>query len=118
MFAARRKPKRGKESVVIYGGSNPVGRYIDKNMLIVGEVADVPMSSGFDPVAPIQTEQTMFILAAQVDGQMLALLHHWLQPDWIVRTATPIEGWTDQMQRALFASDPNLPASGFSYAVL
>jgi predicted permease len=96
-----------------YGGSDPVGRYIDKNMLIVGEVADVPMSSGLDPVAPIQTEQTMYIPATQVDGQMLALLHQWLQPDWIVRTATPTEGWTGQMQRALFASDPNLPASGF-----
>ena len=96
-----------------YGGSNPVGRYIDKNMLIVGEVADVPMSSGLDPVAPIQTEQTMYVPATQVDGQMLALLHQWLQPDWIVRTAAPTEGWTGQMQRALFASDPNLPASGF-----
>jgi macrolide transport system ATP-binding/permease protein len=96
-----------------YGGSNPVGRYIDKNMLIVGEVADVPMSSGLDPVAPIQTEQTMYIPATQVDGQLLALLHQWLQPDWIVRTAALTEGWTGQMQRALFASDPNLPASGF-----
>jgi hypothetical protein len=96
-----------------YGGTNPVGRYIDKNMLIVGEVADVPMSSGLDPVAPIQTEQTMYIPATQVDGQMLALLHQWLQPDWIVRTAAPTEGWTSQLQRALFASDPNLPASGF-----
>jgi predicted permease len=96
-----------------YSGSNPVGRYIDKNTLIVGEVADVPMASGLDPVAPIQTEQTMYVPAAQVDGQLLALLHQWLQPDWIVRTAAPAEGWTGQMQRAMFAADPNLPASGF-----
>jgi len=96
-----------------YSGSNPVGRYIDKDMLIVGEVADVPMASGLDPVAPIQTEQTMYVPAAQVDGQLLALLHQWLQPDWIVRTAAPAEGWTGQMQRAMFAADPNLPASGF-----
>ena len=96
-----------------YGGSNPVGRYIDKDMLIVGEVADVPMASGLDPVAPIQTEQTMYIPATQVDGQLLALIHQWLQPDWIVRTAAPTEEWTGQMQRALFAADPNLPASGF-----
>ena len=96
-----------------YGGSNPVGRYIDKDTLIVGEVADVPMASGLDPVAPIQTEQTMYIPATQVDGRTLALLHQWLQPDWIVRAAAPTEGWTEQMQRALFAGDPNLPASGF-----
>ncbi len=56
-----------------YGGASPVGRYIDKDMLIVGEVADVPMSSGLNPVAPIETEQTMYVPAAQVDGQMLAL---------------------------------------------
>ena len=96
-----------------YGGSNPVGRYIDRDTLIVGEVTDVPMASGLNPVAPIQTEQTMYIPATQVDGQLLALLHQWLQPDWIVRTAAPAEGWTGQMQRALFAADPNLPASGF-----
>lgn len=102
-----------------YGGGNPVGRYIDKDLfggkgiLIVGEVADVPISSRLDPVAPIQTEQTMYIPAAQVDGQLLTLLHQWLQPDWIVRTAGPVEGLTAAMQRALAAADPNLPASGF-----
>src|SRR5207248_4556941 len=70
-----------------YGGGNPVGRYIDKDTLIVGEVADVPISSGLDPVAPIQTEQAMYIPATQVEGPLLVLLHQWLQPDWIVRTA-------------------------------
>ena len=96
-----------------YGGGNPVGRYIDKDTLIVGEVADVPISSGLDPVAPIQTEQTMYIPATQVEGPLLVLLHQWLQPDWIVRTAGPVEGLTAAMQRALATADPNLPASGF-----
>lgn len=96
-----------------YGGTNPVGRYIDKDILIVGEVADVPLSSGLDPVAPLQTEETMYIPAAQVEGPLLALLHVWLQPDWIVRTSGPVEGLTTGMQRALAAADPNLPASGF-----
>lgn len=96
-----------------YGGTNPVGRYIDKDTLIVGQVADVPLSSGLDPVAPLQTEETMYIPAAQVGGPLLALLHVWLQPDWIVRTADPVEGLTGEMQRALAKADPNLPASGF-----
>lgn len=96
-----------------YGGANPVGRYIDKNMLIVGEVADVPLSSGLDPVAPLQTEETMYIPAAQVEGPLLALLHVWIQPSWIVRTTGPVEGLTAEMQRALAKSDPDLPASGF-----
>src|SRR5437588_6831633 len=51
-----------------YAGSNPVGRYINNDILIVGEVADVPIASGLHSVAPIQTEQTMYIPAAQMEG--------------------------------------------------
>lgn len=96
-----------------YGGTNPVGRYIDKDTLIVGEVADVPLSSGLDPVAPLETEETMYVPAAQVGGPLLALLHVWVQPNWIVRTAGRAEGLTAEMQRALEKADPDLPASGF-----
>jgi macrolide transport system ATP-binding/permease protein len=96
-----------------YGGSDPVGRYVNKNTLIVGEVADVPISSGLDRIAPLQSEQTMYIPAAQVDGPSLALLHVWFQPDWIVRASGPVEGLTAQMQNALARVDPNLPFSGF-----
>jgi predicted permease len=96
-----------------YGGSNPVGRYIDKDTLIVGEIADVPISSGLDRVAPIQTEQAMYLPAAQVPTPLLELLHQWHQPDWIVRTKGPAEGLTAAMQSALARADPNLPASGF-----
>jgi len=55
----------------------------------------------------------MYFPAAQLDRPLLALLHIWHQPDWIVRTAGPVEGLTSAMQRALAAADPNLPASGF-----
>jgi macrolide transport system ATP-binding/permease protein len=96
-----------------YGGSNPVGRYIDKDTLIVGEVADVQISSNLEPVAPLMSEQIMYVPASQMDGRSLALVHVWYQPDWIVRTAGPVEGLTAAMQRALTAADPNLPASGF-----
>jgi macrolide transport system ATP-binding/permease protein len=96
-----------------YDGSNPVGRYIDKDTLIVGEVADVQISSNLEPVAPLMSEQIMYVPASQMDGRSLALVHVWYQPDWIVRTAGPVEGLTAAMQRALTAADPNLPASGF-----
>ena len=96
-----------------YGGTNPVGRYIDQYGLIVGEVADVPLSSGLDPVAPLQTEETMYVPAAQVGGTLLALMHVWVQANWIVRTAGRTAGLTAEMQRALAKADPNLPASGF-----
>jgi macrolide transport system ATP-binding/permease protein len=96
-----------------YGGSNPVGRYINKDTVIVGEVTDVPISSNLYPVAPLMSEQTMYIPVAQVDAQFLSLVHVWFQPDWVVRTAGPVEGLTAQMQGALASADPNLPASGF-----
>lgn len=96
-----------------YGGANPVGHYLDKDTLIVGEVGDVPISSNLNPVAPLMNEQTMYIPAAQVTAQYLSLVHIWFQPDWIVRTAGPVTGLTAEMQRALGSADPNLPASGF-----
>jgi predicted lysophospholipase L1 biosynthesis ABC-type transport system permease subunit len=96
-----------------YGGSNPVGRYINKDTLIVGEVSDVPLSSNLYPIAPLMSEQTVYVSAAQLDAHFLSLVHIWAQPDWIVRTAGPVEGLTAAMQRALSAADPNLPASGF-----
>ncbi len=96
-----------------YGGSNPVGRYVNKDTLIVGEVADVSVSSGLYQGAPLMSEQAMYVPAAQVNRQLLALVHVWFQPDWVVRTAAPVEGLTAEMQRALARVDPNLPISGF-----
>ena len=55
----------------------------------------------------------MYIPAAQVDPKLIALVHVWFQPSWIVRTAGPVEGLTAQMQRAMASVDPNLPFSGF-----
>jgi hypothetical protein len=96
-----------------YGGSNPIGRYLDKNTMIVGEVSDVAISSGLNPTAPLMTEQIMYVPAAQVDTGLLSLVHIWFQPNWIVRTSMPVEGLTAQMQRAMASADPNLPFSGF-----
>jgi predicted permease len=97
-----------------YGGANPVGRYVNKDTVIVGEVADVSVSSGLYEGAPLMSEQAMYIPAAQqVNALFLSLVHVWFQPDWVVRTAGPVEGLTSQMQRALASADPNLPFSGF-----
>lgn len=96
-----------------YGGSNPVGRYINKNTMIVGEVADVSVSSGLYAGAPLMSEQAMYIPASQVDAHFLALVHVWVQPDWVVRTSGATEGLPGEMQRALASVDPNLPFSGF-----
>jgi putative ABC transport system permease protein len=96
-----------------FHGASPIGRYLDKDTMIVGVVEDVAMAPGIDPVAPLTSEETMYVPAAQMEARQLSLLHVWFQPSWIVRTSGPMEGLTAQMQRALASADPNLPFSGF-----
>lgn len=96
-----------------FHGANPIGHVLDNGTVIVGLVGDVQVKSGLDPVAPLQSEQMMYFPAAQVDPKLLAIVHVWFQPSWIVRTAGPLEGLTSQMQRALSDVDPSLPFSGF-----
>lgn len=97
-----------------YQGANPVGHTLDKGTVIVGMVADTQISSGLNPVAPLQSEETMYIPAAQItQPASLALIHTWVQPSWIVRTSGLITGLTGQMQRALSSAAPGLPFSGF-----
>jgi predicted permease len=102
-----------------YHGANPVGRYLNKNMLIVGVVADTVLSSAAQlnaGTAPLTKEEAIYLPAAQiVDSKFLSIVHIWIQPSWVVRTAGPLEGLTAQMQRALTSADPNLPFSGFYY---
>ncbi|HEV2395990.1 MAG TPA: ABC transporter permease [Candidatus Sulfotelmatobacter sp.] len=97
-----------------YHGANPVGRTLNKGIAIVGMVGDVQLSSNLDPIAPLQTEETMYVPAAQMtQPAALAMIHTWVQPNWIVRTAGPVQGLTGDMQRALASAAPGLPFSGF-----
>jgi predicted permease len=96
---------------------NPVGHALlsgPTKVVIVGLVSDVQISSGLNPVAPLQSEETMYIPAAQLTQPGdLALLHTWFQPSWIVRKPGPTDGLAAQMQRALASVAPGLPFSGF-----
>jgi macrolide transport system ATP-binding/permease protein len=95
-----------------YPGLNPIGLMIDKGTTIVGVVSDVQLTSGLNPIAPLESEETLYVPAAQVGTGMLGV-HVWFQPSWVVRTAKPVEGLTGQMQKALADVDPALPFSGF-----
>jgi len=97
----------------LFHGANPVGRYVDKNTMIVGVVGDVAIAPGLVAGAPLAGEEALYIPAAQVPAQLLSVVHVWFQPSWIVRTAGPVERLTAQMQRALASAVPNLPFSGF-----
>jgi predicted permease len=96
-----------------FHGADPVGRYLFKDTRIVGVVEDVAIAPGLDPSAPLTGEETLYGPATQMPPGMLAMIHVWFQPSWIVRTSGPVEGLTSQMQRALATADPDLPFSGF-----
>ena len=96
-----------------FHGANAVGRYLDKDTMIVGIAGNVAMAPGIDPIAPLTNEETMYVPASQIEARQLSLLHVWFQPSWIVRASGPVDGLTAQMQRALASADPNLPFSGF-----
>lgn len=95
-----------------FPGLNPVGLTLDKGTTIIGVVSDVQLESGLNPMAPLQSEETMYAPAAQADSSWLGV-HVWFQPSWVVRTAGPVAGITEQMQKALASVDPALPFSGF-----
>jgi hypothetical protein len=98
-----------------YGDASPLSRHLNNDMMIVGVVSDtVGQATLGTGLAPLTTEAEIYRPAAQIDDtKFLATIHVWTQPSWVVRTAGPIEGLTAQMQRALAATDPNLPFSGF-----
>jgi hypothetical protein len=96
-----------------FHGTSPIGRYVNKDTMIVGMVEDVAIKPGLEVTAPLSGEEGMYVPAAQMETKSLSLVHVWFQPSWIVRTARPVEGLTAQMQRALASIDPNLPFSGF-----
>ena len=95
-----------------FPGLNPVGLTVDKGALIVGVVSDIQLVSGLQATAPIQSQETVYVPAAQAEARMLGV-HVWFQPSWIVRTSAPVDGLTEQMQRALSSVAPGLPFSGF-----
>ena len=116
--------RRGTQPVAIvnrsfvrkyFGDLNPVGQTLDKQgTIIVGVAEDVALPPHTEQVNdPLGSEPITYIPAAQADPRLLAVVHAWFQPSWIVRTSGPIQGLPAQMQRALASVDPGLPFSGF-----
>jgi predicted permease len=101
------------------GDLDPVGRSVDQfngpSLRIVGVVGDTVLSSAGqlnDGSAPLVSEETIYVPAAQVvDSGFLSRIHTFFQPSWIVRAA-PAAGLPDEMQRALDSADPGLAFSG------
>jgi len=99
-----------------YGEASPIGRHFksgDTAITIVGIVPDVLDQSNVQRDAPIGVDPIYYVPYTQESPRLLAIVHIWAQPSWVVRTAGPVGGLTEQMQRALASVDPGLPFSGF-----
>ena len=102
------------------GARDAVGRHIGdagggvaNQFAVVGVVSDVVKTPGLDSTAPLTTEPTLYVPAAQVDSKSFAMLHVWFEPSWIVRTNGPVAGIPAAMQKAVAEADPTLPFAGF-----
>ena len=98
-----------------FSSSEAIGRHFadKKPRAVVGVVSNVAKTPGLDSRQPLDFEPTIYLPATQFEPGMLAIVHIWFQPSWIVRTSGPVDGLTQQMQSALASADPALPFSGF-----
>ena len=99
-----------------YNDPSPLGRHFTSEgttFTIVGVVPDVVKQLGMSAGAPLATEPTFYVPAAQMNQAIVNLAHMWFQPSWIVRTQGKIGDITGRMQQALATVDPGLPFSGF-----
>ena len=80
---------------------------------VVGIVANVIKQQGISADAPIGYEPVYYLPATEMAQGTVNMAHVWFQPSWIVRTAKPLDGITQQMQKALAQIDRTLPFSGF-----
>jgi ABC-type antimicrobial peptide transport system permease subunit len=76
-------------------------------------VGDVTKRPGLFVSAPLSSEVTYYVPAAQVDAPFAAMVHVWFQPSWIVRTQGAIAGLTENMGKTMAEVDPALPIAGF-----
>ena len=84
------------------------------NMRIVGVVADTPISSGLNPVAPLMSRgDDVHSRGAGSSRNCWRWFMSGSSPVGWCGPAGPVSGLTEQMQRALSSAAPALPFSGF-----
>ena len=95
------------------GGDDPVGRRIfiaGEERRVVGVVGDVLVNPrGLGGTAPLGRTPMVYLPVDQLDDDLLALVHTWFQPSWIVRSALPARSSFAAIRDAVHAVDPALP---------
>jgi len=80
---------------------------------IVGVVGDVQQRPSWGTAAPLAPLPTAYIALAQTDDGVLALVHTWFSPSFIVKTLGPMTSLSSSVQEAVASVDPLLPVAAF-----
>jgi predicted permease len=96
----------------------PIGRHMrfvsdETAYTIVGVVGNVAKRPAMESPAPIAEVPIFYMPIAQTPQSLINITSIWFEPSWIVRTAGPVTGLTEAMQKAMAEADPGLPFSGF-----
>jgi len=95
-------------------GRAPLGLHLnfgDEQREIVGVTGNVLQAAGWGDFGPTGAVPCAYIPAAQTSAEALAMVHTFFQPSWIVRYAGPTSDAAAALQRAIEATDPQLPVS-------
>jgi predicted permease len=98
-----------------FRNEEPLGsvlRLAGAEWVIVGVVEDVPQRPSFETAAPLTAEvPSAYVPIAQMDGELLRLVHAWFSPTLLVKTNLPGPRAPTSIQEAIAKVDPLLPLS-------
>jgi len=92
---------------IYLGGNAPMTQIVG----VVGSV--IEKGSGWGNFGPLGRVPTVFVPAAQMEDEMLGLLHNWFTPSWIVRTSLPDHQTIAAIEDTVRSADPLLPVAEF-----
>lgn len=93
---------------------NVVGRHLTtegRTFDIIGVVGNVAYGGGgasADEV-PIGPLACIYVPLAQMTPDFLAVINHWFEPSWVVRSTMPLSVLVPQLRRTIASVDPQLP---------
>lgn len=96
--------------------ADPVGRQIVLGRVprrVIGIVGDIQVKAGWGSFGPVAAVPASYIPASQTNDDMLATIHTWFSPSWMVRVAGGGQGIAAAMERAVQSVDPLLPIAKF-----
>src|SRR5262249_20565055 len=77
---------------------------------IVGIVGDTQQgSAGWGSFGPISPLPCVYVSVAQMPSGLLAVIHTWFEPSWVVRSTLPASALVPELRRAIQQVDAHLP---------